>query len=313
MKEEKILSIIKSVIGDKYIGDDCAYIKDLGIIVSQDSLVEDVHFSLKYISPYQLGYKSAMVNISDISASGGEGKYITVALSLPKNITDNFVKEFYEGLSNALKKCGNIEVIGGDITGSDKIMVSITIIGIDKNRKISSRSHAQTGQVIVASGVHGSSAIGLKMLLSNKNFDDKYKHLFIPAHLMPEAQVQFSKNISKNIQENYAMMDSSDGLADTLYKIATASNKTLVVDFNKIEYEKELEELFPENYVDMILFGGEDYQIIATIPEELANKFGMNIIGRVVDKIQNEPVKILNVSGGIKIIKDLEKCFNHFE
>lgn len=313
MKEEKILSIIKSVIGDKYIGDDCAYIKDLGIIVSQDSLVEDVHFSLKYISPYQLGYKSAMVNISDISASGGEGRYITVALSLPKNITDNFVKEFYEGLSNALKKCGNIEVIGGDITGSDKIMVSITIIGIDKNRKISSRSHAKTGQVIVTSGVHGSSAIGLKMLLSNKNFDDKYKNLFIPAHLMPEAQVQFSKNISKNIQENYAMMDSSDGLADTLYKIATASNKTLVVDFNKIEYEKELEELFPENYVDMILFGGEDYQIIATIPEELANKFGMNIIGRVVDKIQNEPVKILNVSGGIRIIKDLEKCFNHFE
>ena len=170
MKEEEFLSIIKTIIGDKYIGDDCAYLEDLGIVISQDSLVEDVHFSLKYMTPYQLGYKSAMVNISDISASGGRGKYITVALSLPKKTTKEFIKEFYTGLTDALKECGDIKVIGGDITGSDKVIVSITIIGTTQGRRISSRANAQSGQVIVTSGVHGSSAAGLKLL-------NKYKFI----------------------------------------------------------------------------------------------------------------------------------------
>ena len=121
MKEEEFLSVIKSVIGDKYIGDDCAYLSDLGLVVSQDSLVEDVHFKRSYMTPCQLGYKSAMVNISDIAASGGRCRYITVALSLPKDITSDFIKDFYEGLNSALQEGGDIEIIGGDITRADKI------------------------------------------------------------------------------------------------------------------------------------------------------------------------------------------------
>ena len=312
MKEEKLINIIKSIIGDKYIGDDYAYIKDLGIIVSQDSLVEDVHFSLEYTSPYQLGYKSAMVNISDISASGGKGKYMTVALSLPKDISESFVKEFYDGMSDALKKCGNIEVIGGDITGSDKIMISVTIIGTDEGRKISSRSNAKSGQVVVTSGVHGSSACGLKLLNSDKKYDKKYYDTFISAHLMPEAQVEFGKKIAENIKEDYAMMDTSDGLADALYKIAVSSGKTLTVDFDKVKYEKEMKNIFPETYADTVLFGGEDYQIIATVPKEIAENSGLDIIGAVEERTENEPVKILNFLGKTKIINNLEGCYNHF-
>ena len=95
MKEKEFIFIIKNIIGSKFIGDDCAYLKDLGIVVTQDSLVEDVHFSLKYTSAFDLGFKSVMVNISDIAASGGEPKYLTVALSVPANIDSKFVEEFY--------------------------------------------------------------------------------------------------------------------------------------------------------------------------------------------------------------------------
>ena len=232
MKEEEFLSVIKNTVGNKYIGDDCAYLKDLGLVISQDSLVEDVHFKLSYITPYQLGYKSAMVNISDICASGGKPLYMSVALSLPKNVTPEFIKEFYTGLKTA---CNGIDIIGGDITGADKIMISITIIGSTKNRNISSRANAQSGHVIVTSGPHGSSAGGLNLLTENKSND-----ILINAHLCPKAQIDFSEKISTNIEENYAMMDSSDGLADSLLKIAQASDKTLLIDFSKVSFDKSI-------------------------------------------------------------------------
>ena len=96
MKEKEFIQIIKSTLNSNYIGDDCAYLKDLGIVVTQDSLVEDVHFKMDYMTPYQLGYKSVMVNISDICASGAEPKYITISLSLPKHVDEDFVKNFYD-------------------------------------------------------------------------------------------------------------------------------------------------------------------------------------------------------------------------
>lgn len=304
MKEEQIINSIKSIIGEKYIGDDCAYLKDLNLVISQDNLIEDVHFSLQYTTPYQLGYKSAMVNISDISASGGRGKYITVGLSLPKNISIDFVKEFYKGLKDA---CGNIEIVGGDITGSDKIMISITIIGTTNGRKISSRSNAKKGQVVVVSGEHGSSAGGLRLLQNNKDEKD-----LINAHLMPKAQVEFSEKISLNIKEDYAMMDSSDGLADALFKIAQSSGKTIIVDFDKVIFNKKLKEIFPKEYKDLILYGGEDYQIIATVSENFAQKYNLYIIGTVEEKQEDVILKIKNFDKEDLIINNLDKCFNHF-
>ena len=97
MKEKRIYFNNKNTLKSEYIGDDCAYLKDLGIVVTQDSLVEYVHFLRKKITPFQLGYKSVMVNISDIAASGAEPKYLTVSLSLPQDIDNKFIEEFYEG------------------------------------------------------------------------------------------------------------------------------------------------------------------------------------------------------------------------
>lgn len=301
MKEKEFIEIIKHTLNSNYIGDDCAYLKDLGIVITQDNLVEGIHFSLDFATPYQLGWKSAMVNISDVCASGAEPKYLTVGLSLPADVGGNFVEEFYKGLKAA---SGNIEIVGGDITGSDKVFISVAAIGSTSGRKISSRKNAKAGYKIITSGEHGASAAGLRLLYQNREDFQK----FINAHLMPSAQIEFSKKIAESVADDYAMMDTSDGLMDALSQIAEASGVNLEVDFEKIPYDKDLEK-FPD-FKDLIFYGGEDYQILAAVPEYIAKDF--NIIGEVkkgsgVTVIEKEHCETFSKS-------DIEqKLFNHFE
>ena len=294
MKEKDLIQIIKSTLNSEYIGDDCAYLEDLGIVVTQDSLVEDIHFKLEYITPYQLGYKSVMVNISDICAAGAEPKYLTVSLSLPKYIDENFVKEFYEG---AKKACENVKIVGGDITGSNKIYISITAIGCTKNRKISSRSNAKAGYKIIVSGEHGNSAKGLE-ILQNAQPDSCEENKFLLAHLMPVAQKEFSKNIATTINQDYAMMDTSDGLADALMQIAKASKVSILVDTSKIPHDSKVS-------MDLVLYGGEDYQIVAAVPDNIAKNY------TIIGEVKAGPASI-TIDG--KIFTDIdEKLYNHFE
>lgn len=306
MNEINLIKKIKNTLKSQYIGDDCAYLKDLGIVISQDSLVEDIHFNKHMMSPYQMGYKSVMVNLSDIAASGAKPAYLTVALSLPKEIKDDAVVDFYEGAKYALENL-DVEIVGGDITGSDKLYISISVIGKTLDRKISSRSHAKIGHKIITSGVHGSSAAGLRILQNNLEPDKD----LIKAHLMPVAQIDFAKQISEQIQEDYAMMDTSDGLFDALFKIGSASECTMSVDFERILYDPKIKEYFSD-YKDLILFGGEDYQIVATVPVELLPSLkDYIIIGEVLPK--EDCVIKLNADNKVEKFNDLSnKCFNHF-
>lgn len=302
MKEKIFINLIKSVLNSKYIGDDCAYLKDLGIVVSQDSLVEDVHFSRSFANAYQIGYKSVMVNISDICASGTEPKYLTIALSLPDSVDEHFVKDFYMGAKDA---AGKVEIVGGDITGADKIYISVTAIGAVGERKISSRSSAKIGQKVVISGPHGSSGAGLRELMSGKREEDE----FISAHLMPKARLDFSEKISSNIKQDYAMMDTSDGLMDALVAIAESSGVCLEIDFNKIPYCNGLKNF--ENWQDLIFFGGEDYELVATVPDNMDLKDGF-VIGKVVE---GRGVRVdYGNSSKFYTGEDIEKnLFNHFK
>lgn len=306
MNEINLIKKIKNTLKSQYIGDDCAYLKDLGIVISQDSLVEDIHFNKHMMSPYQMGYKSVMVNLSDIAASGAKPAYLTVALSLPKDIKDDAVVDFYEGAKYALENL-DVEIVGGDITGSDKLYISISVIGKTLDRKISSRSHAKIGHKIITSGVHGSSAAGLRILQNNLEPDKD----LIKAHLMPVAQIDFAKQISEQIQEDYAMMDTSDGLFDALFKIGSASECTMSVDFERILYDPKIKEYFSD-YKDLILFGGEDYQIVATVPVELLPSLkDYIIIGEVLPK--EDCVIKLNTENNVEKFNELgNKCFNHF-
>ena len=301
MKEKEFITIIKNTLNSPYIGDDCAYLKDLGIVVTQDSLVEDIHFSTKFISAFDLGFKAVMVNVSDVAASGAEPKYLTVSLSLPSNVKEDFVEEFYNGCKKA---CGNdVQIVGGDITGSEKIYISICAIGKTLGRNISSRKNAKIGQKVIVSGIHGSSSAGLKLLLEGKNSPEK----LIKSHINPVAQVEFGKNISTTVKEPYAMMDTSDGLMDGLSTIANESGVLLDIDFDKILYDKDIEQF--ENWQDLVLFGGEDYQILATVPQNFQGGFEIGVVkeGLGVNlKLRDKITHYLK--------QDVEeKVFNHFK
>lgn len=301
MKEKEFITIIKNTLNSPYIGDDCAYLKDLGIVVTQDSLVEDIHFSTKFISAFDLGFKAVMVNVSDVAASGAEPKYLTVSLSLPSNVKEDFVEEFYNGCKKA---CGNdVQIVGGDITGSEKIYISISAIGKTLGRNISSRKNAKIGQKVIVSGIHGSSSAGLKLLLEGKNSPEK----FIKSHINPVAQVEFGKNISTTVKEPYAMMDTSDGLMDGLSTIANESGVLLDIDFDKIPHEKDIEQF--ENWQDLVLFGGEDYQILATVPQNFQGGFEIGVVKEGLGVNLKLRDKITHYSK-----QDVEeKVFSHFK
>lgn len=311
MKELDFLKIIQNKLSkNSYIGDDCAYLKDLEIVVTQDSLVEDIHFSNKFTTPYQLGYKSVIVNLSDILASGATPKYLTVSMSLPKKVDETFINEFYQAIED-LSKEFDFEVIGGDITGSSKIFISICAIGLTKNRKISSRKNAKVGDYVVTTGVHGSSAAGLWLLQNNKSV------YFTDFHLMPKIKKDFSDEIAMKCNTDYAMMDTSDGLADALFKIAQSSDVLISVDMDKIPYDKNIEEIAKQantSYKDWILYGGEDFQIVACINKENLDKITPDlytIIGQVKKKTEKSFVEIKTGNEILKI-NNLEKTFNHF-
>lgn len=300
MKEKEFITSIQKILQSEYIGDDCAYLKDLGIVITQDSLVEDVHFKRNFTSVFDLGYKSVAVNISDISASGAKPAYLTISLSLPNDIDNNFINEFYEGAKSACTE--NVEIVGGDITGSDKIFISVCAIGKTQNRNISSRKNAQIGHKVIISGVHGSSAAGLKLLFEGK----KEPRKLIKSHTKPIAQVDFARHISTNIKTKYAMTDTSDGLMDALCNISDQSNVLIEIDFNKIPYDNEIK-IF-ENWQNLVLFGGEDYQILATVPQDF--NFGTEI-GKVK---QGTGIDLIINNHTIHYTKqDIEKkIFNHF-
>lgn len=255
MKEQDFLNIIQTQTRSSYLGDDCAYLEKLGIVVTQDNFVEDVHFKREWATPYQIGYKAVAVNISDILASGAKPAFLTVGLSLP-NVSEDFVKELYRGIEAGSY---GAKVIGGDITGAKQIFISISAIGLSKGRKISSRKNAKEGYIVISSGAYGLSSKGLVELQNGIK-----KSKAISAHLEPILAFDFSESISTQIQADYAMMDTSDGLADALFKIAKSSNVKIVTP-----------------YIDG-MFGAEDYNLVAVIPESFLSKIkDYKIIGRV--------------------------------
>lgn len=299
MYESELIAGIKNITQSRYIGDDCAYLDELGITVSQDSLVEDVHFRLKWMRPFELGEKTALVNISDVLASRARPKYITISLSLPNTIQKDFVEEFYKGV---MKSCTeyDVEVVGGDLTGSDKVFISATIIGVLNNQKATSRKASKAGYKVVVFGEHGSSAAGLRLLEHGANTPSA----LIEAHKRPK--------LCKKLpvcETPFAMMDSSDGLADALIKIANASQLSLEIDFEKIPFNPEIK-IF-EDYENLILFGGEDYGLIAVLPQNVETE-GFVQIGSAIS--QQEVPLIIHKAGELLKIRSVEdSTYNHFD
>ena len=253
------------------IGDDCAVIgnSELDTLATTDTLIENVHFNLRYFCPKTLGEKAVAVNLSDIAAMGGVPLYILISLGIPAPTQVEFVEELYEGFENMAKKY-NCSIIGGDIVKSNSaLMISITIIGEIKKNAFLSRAGAKNKDKIFITGVLGDSAAALDLL----NEARPTKNKIIEKHLSPTPRLEEGQRLAGEIGVS-AMIDLSDGLISDLQRICDESQCGARVYLDKIPISirlRELGKLSNKNVLDYALYGGEDYELLFTINENRSN------------------------------------------
>ncbi|MDD3012344.1 MAG: thiamine-phosphate kinase [Candidatus Gastranaerophilales bacterium] len=324
MKEDKFIGLIKNLLPEssKYIGDDTAFIEEKGLILTQDTLVEDVHFRMSTISPYDLGIKSIAVNLSDIAASGGIAEFILISLSLPESVDEDFVKRFYEGVNHICRKY-DVVVVGGDLTRATKITISIAAIGFNERLQPAKRSLAKVDDVVITAGEFGSSAAGLWILESKiSDISEDISKKFVKAHINPVPLLQEGRTIVKSCETPPALMDASDGLADALYKISLSSGVGMEINYDEIPVDKNLEAVAQKagiNSSKWVLYGGEDYGLVGTVPEFiyeklLADNIPVKAIGRVL-KMENCPEVLIRYNDKIVKINSNtldSEVFSHF-
>ena len=288
----------------KGIGDDAAVI-DSGEnfhLISTDLLVEGVHFDLAYTPLKHLGYKAVIANISDICAMNGKAKQITIGLALSNRFPVESVDELYEGINLAAKKY-KIDVVGGDTTSSTSgLMISVSVLGIVKKKKIVYRSGANKNDLVVVTGDLGAAYLGLQLLKREKQIflenpkiqPDLSGHDYIlERQLKPECGVHYLNIMQELKVIPTSMIDISDGLASEALHLAQSSNVSIMLYEDKIPIDHTVMNLANEfnlNPVLCALNGGEDYELLFTISQKEYDKFkkdvDFTIVGYVADKTE---------------------------
>ena len=261
------------------IGDDAAVISASNnkLVATLDIAIEDVHFKSLWSSPFQIGAKLTTANLADLFSMGATPKYLLVGAAISEVNNSEVITELAQGIRSVADKF-EVSVIGGDLSKSEKMSLSITALGEMAKDPIT-RSGASAGDLIYLSALPGLSAAGLAILERGL---DRPKYV-VQAHLNPKLVAPM-----KLIEVASAMSDISDGLASDARNIARASKVDLNFDTNALEASpdfKDLAELATELGVDVydwILSGGEDHFFIATVPEKYADKNLGIQVGKVV-------------------------------
>lgn len=296
------------------VGDDCAVLSypQNEILVTSDMLMEGVHFDLTYITMRNLGYKAAMVNISDIFAMNGYPRQMVVSIALGKRFVVEDLDEFYSGLREACDKW-NIDIVGGDTTSSfTGLAISITCIGEARKEDIVYRSGAKETDLICVSGDLGAAYMGLQILEREKmvyyqmlkeakekgkgqnvDFQPDFsgKEYIIDRQLKPEARGDIIRKLHEANIHPTSMMDISDGLSSELLHICKQSQcgcriyeKNIPIDYQTAVACEE----FNMNVTTAALNGGEDYELLFTVPigdhEKIEAMKDVHLIGHVTKK-----------------------------
>lgn len=283
----------------KGVGDDAAVLDYQGkkTLVTTDLLLEGVHFDLTYVPLKHLGYKSAVVNFSDIYAMNGQPKQITVSIGVSKRFTVEHIQELYEGIKLACEIYG-VDLVGGDTSASvTGLIISITCIGEGEEGKIVYRNGAKDTDLICVSGDLGAAYMGLQLLerervasAGMKDFQPEFagKEYILDRQLKPEARKDVIKALADAGIVPTAMMDVSDGLSSEILHICKQSNTgcRIYEDRIPIDYQTAvMASEFNMNLVTAALNGGEDYELLFTVPltchEQIAAIDSVRIIGHM--------------------------------
>lgn len=299
----------------KGVGDDCAVLHypDSEVLVTTDMLMEGVHFDLTYIDLQHLGYKSAMVNISDIFAMNGTPRQLTVSIALSKRFKVEDMEKFYSGLRMACDKWG-VDIVGGDTTSSyTGLAISITCVGEARKEDIVYRNGAKDTDLICVTGDLGAAYMGLQLLEREKSVyyqqvdearkkNDKHaleelkgfqpdfagKEYLLQRQLQTEARGDIIARFRELNIRPTAMMDISDGLSSELMHICKQSNcgcriyeKNIPIDYQTAVMAEELN----MNVTTCALNGGEDYELLFTVPigdhEKIQQMDNVKLIGHI--------------------------------
>ena len=262
------------------IGDDAAVMSypDTRVLMTTDLLLENVHFSLAYVPLKHLGYKAAVVNFSDIYAMNGTPRQITVSLGISKRFTVEHIEELYSGIRLACDIYG-VDIVGGDTTASHQgLVISITCIGDARPDDIVTRDGARNTDLICVSGNLGAAYMGLQLLereriasAGNKDFEPAFagKEYIIERQLKPEARRDVVKALADAGIKPTAMMDVSDGLSSELLHICKQSHCGCRIYEDRIPIDYQTAVMAEEinmNLVTAALNGGEDYELLFTVP-----------------------------------------------
>lgn len=283
----------------KGVGDDCAVMeyKDTEVLVSTDLLVEGIHFDLTYVPLKHLGYKAAVVNFSDIYAMNGHPRQITVSLAISRRFTVEHMEELYSGIRLACDIYG-VDLVGGDTTSSRSgLIISVTAIGDAPTGNIAYRSGAKDTDLICVSGDLGAAYMGLQLLerekvasAGQKDFVPQFsgKEYLIERQLKPEARRDVIENLAKEGIVPTSMMDISDGLSSELLHICKASDCGCRVYEDRIPIDYQTAVMAEElnmNLVTAAMNGGEDYELLFTVPlhahEAIRKIPGVHVIGHI--------------------------------
>ena len=286
----------------KGVGDDAAVLdyKDKRVLVTTDLLLEGIHFDLTYMPLKHLGYKSAIVNFSDIYAMNGLPKQITVSLGVSKRFSVEDLEDIYAGINLACEKYG-VDLVGGDTSASlTGLTISITCIGEGEEGKIVYRNGAKANDLICVTGDLGSAYMGLQLLEREKTVfagrtgeeevqpDFEGKKYILQRQLKPEARKDIIETLGQKGIIPTAMMDISDGLSSELIHICSQSNVGCRIYEDKIPINYEAAVMAEElnmNLVTAALNGGEDYELLFTASLEDYDKLvvieGLAIIGHI--------------------------------
>jgi thiamine-monophosphate kinase len=286
----------------KGVGDDAAILDYKGkqTLVTTDLLLEGIHFGLTYVPLMHLGYKSAVVNFSDIYAMNGKPKQITVSLGVSKRFSVEDMETLYAGIQLACNHYG-VDLVGGDTSASmTGLTISITCIGEGEKGKIVCRDGAKNTDLICVSGDLGAAYMGLLLLEREKKVfasdnsiqpDFAGKEYIIERQLKPEARKEIIESLERIKVVPTSMMDISDGLSSEVLHICKQSKLgcRIYEDRIPIDYQTALmAEEFNMNLTTVALNGGEDYELIFTVPLEMNDVFqnlpGIKVIGHTTDE-----------------------------
>lgn len=286
-REQRLIENIRDLTRSEFIGDDCAVLSS-NQLLSTDMLVEDQHFKLSYCDLESVGWKSIAVNLSDIAAMGGLPTALLVGIGWPQHRSDAQFSQLYKGIQECARKF-SVKIVGGDITASEKIVCSVTAVGQAFKRGALLRSSAKVGHIVAVTGDFGASACGLESL-SKGIRDSSYP---IARHLRPQPRIHHGLTLSHLLSrrnENAALMDTSDGLADAALQISKASGVSIEIDADAIPIHSQTRAIAEQLGLDALtvaLYGGEDFELISCMSQELLAELNNQVdssftaIGRV--------------------------------